>query len=128
MIYQSTNGGLNTSELIPQNHQNPPLVACKCVDSPVCPGPEAREQQKQLVYQAVKEGKLFLRAISLNSEIEYLRTGNAGASVQVLILGRHDDVGYLYENKCSTTHSRASGTESKYKALHRQLFHDGLAT
>ena len=72
MIYQSTNGGLNTSELIPQNHQNSPLVACKCVDSPVCPGPEAREQQKQLIYQAVKEGKLFLRAISLNSETEYL--------------------------------------------------------
>ena len=73
MIYKSTNGGLNTSE--PQSHQNPPLVACKCVDSPVChiPGPEAREQQKQLIYRAVKEGKLFLRAIGLNSESKYLR-------------------------------------------------------
>ena len=72
MIDKSTNGGLNTSE--PQSYQNPPLVACKCVDSPVChiPGPEAREQQKQLIYRAVKEGKLFLRAIDLNSESAYL--------------------------------------------------------
>ena len=74
MISKSTNGGLNTSELIPQSHQNPPLMACNCVDSPVChiPRPEAREQEIQLIYQAIKEGKLFFRAIGLNSESKYL--------------------------------------------------------
>lgn len=73
MISKSTNVGLITSGFIPQSNQKPP-VAGKYVDSTVChiPGPEAREQQKQLIYQAVKEGKLFLRQIALNTECKYL--------------------------------------------------------
>ena len=74
MIYKSTNGGLTASGLIPQSHQNPPRLACKCVDSIVThiPGPEARDQLKQQIYQAVKEGKLFLREIQLIPESKYL--------------------------------------------------------
>ena len=74
MISGSTNGSLTRSDLIPQSNQNPTPVACKCADSTVChiPGSEAREQQKQLIYQAVKEGKLFLREIDLDLEAKYL--------------------------------------------------------
>ena len=74
MIYKSTNGSLTALGPIPQSHQNPPEVACKCVDSIVChiPGPEARDQLKQQIYQAVKEGKLFLREIWLVAESKYL--------------------------------------------------------
>ncbi len=69
MISNATIGGLIPSE--PQSSQKP--VACKDVDATVCPGPEAREQQKQLLHQALKEGKLFLREIRRNSESNYLR-------------------------------------------------------
>ena len=75
MIDISTNGGLTTSGLIPQSHQPPlPQLAYKCVDPTVSliPAPEAREQQKQLIQQALKEGRLFLREIELNAESKYL--------------------------------------------------------
>ena len=67
-------GDLNTPYFIPQCNKNPPAVACQRVDSPVChiPGPEAREQQRQSIYQAIEEGRLFLREIKINSESEYL--------------------------------------------------------
>ena len=66
MISNATIGGLIPSE--PQSSQKP--VACKDI---VSTGPEAREQQKRLIHQAVKEGRLFFREISLKSESNYLR-------------------------------------------------------
>ena len=67
MISNSTNYGLTNS--VSLSHLPP--VACQDV---VChiPGAEAREQQKQLIHQAVKEGRLFFREINLNSEASYL--------------------------------------------------------
>ena len=71
MISTSTNGGLTSSDPISLSNQKPPPVACKGV---VChiPGAEARAQQKQLIHQAVREGRLFFREINLNSEASYL--------------------------------------------------------
>ena len=74
MIPKSASGDLNTPYLIPQCNENPPAVACQSVDATIChiPGAEAREQQKRLIYQAIEEGKLFLRVIKINSEAKYL--------------------------------------------------------
>ena len=65
MISNATIGGLIPSE--PQSSQKP--VACKDI---VSTGPETRKEQKELIYQAIKEGRLFFREIRLKSESNYL--------------------------------------------------------
>ena len=65
MISNATIGGLIPSE--PQSSQKP--VACKDI---VSTGPETRKEQKELIHQAAKEGRLFFREIRLKSESNYL--------------------------------------------------------